>query len=171
VGNRFNIPSEDVYQLDSSYLNYITWVDSTKSEAVAKNHYQPLQALYYNQGGELISFHINCYAGGMMFIDWNRDDIMEVYPPKQQAPLDTLFCRDTVLAMLQPLSTTNEFEAYRNEEVVVVFWTKFMTRQSRRLIRFVQNNAALAEDREVKIIYVNMDNFFMSMDAEIETED
>ena len=46
--------------------------------------------------------------------------------------------------------------------IVFVYWNRFMGRQSKRLIHFVQENYKLAKDFNVKIIYVNTDNVFAS---------
>ncbi|WP_380287040.1 hypothetical protein [Hymenobacter monticola] len=57
--------------------------------SVAKNHWQFLQAMYYNAAGQQQSFHINCYAGGFPNLQWERDGIMAHFPPAQQAPRDS----------------------------------------------------------------------------------
>lgn len=157
---KYNIPKADGYQLDSSYDTFLASFDPVRYTQQIKNHYQPLQALYYNNAGQLISFHINCYANGFINLHWNKNDIMAVFPPKQQAPLDSIVSLETQLKYLKPLSTTLPFSNESYDHIIIVYWSRFMGRQSKRLIHSVQNNSKIARSEKVKIIYVNTDNFF-----------
>jgi hypothetical protein len=160
-GKRFNIPNEDSYQLDTAYHTYLFSLDTSKFKQQVKNHYQPLQALYYNKNGSLESFQINCYAGGFPNLKWNRNQTFETFIPKQQAPIDSILPLHTHLRFLIPLSQTKTKNPYTTEYFIIVHWNRFMGRQTKRLIRFVQKNAKLATNQEVKIIYVNNDNLFL----------
>ncbi len=157
---KYNIAIADSYELDTSYISFINSLNSTRYKAQRKNHYQPLQSLYYDNSGQLQSFQINCYAGGFPNLKWDRNDIMTTFPPKQQAPLDSVIPFETQIKYLLPLSQTKKLTTDSCDYIVVVFWNRFMGRQSKRLIRFVQNNSKLTTDKKVKIIYVNNDNVF-----------
>ena len=113
---KYHIPENSSYNLDTSYFTWLFSPDTAKRRTQVKNHYQPLQALYYDKNGRLQSFQVNCYAGGFPNLEWERD--------------------------------------------VIVHWSRFMGRQSKRFIRLVQENAKLAGNQKVKIIYVNNDNVF-----------
>jgi len=158
---KYNIPASVSYELDTSYITFLATLDTTQYKEERKNHYQPLQALYYNKQGQLQSFQINCYAGGFPNLNWDRNEIFSTFPPQQQAPVDSILPLGTLLHYLQPLSQSKEFTAEDLDYVVIVFWNRFMGRQSKRLIRFVQDNSNLALDQNVKIIYVNNDNIFL----------
>src|SRR5688572_739650 len=73
---KYNIPSADNYELDTTYFTFLKSFDTTRYKEQIKNHYQPLQALYYDKTGHLQSFQINCYAGGIPNLNWNRNGIM-----------------------------------------------------------------------------------------------
>ena len=103
---------------------------------------------------------MNCYTGGFPNLRWDRDDIMTTFPPKQQAPIDSIVPLETHLKYLKSLSKTEKFQTENFDYIVVVHWNRFMGRQSKRLIRFVQDNSILAIDTKMKIIYVNTDNLF-----------
>lgn len=163
---KFNIPLTDNYKLDSSYVMFLSSLDTAKFKEEIKNHYQPLQALYYNGNGQLESFQINCYAGGFPNLHWDRDSILTTFPPKEQAPIDNIIPLELLLKRLQPLPQTNSFLIKNYEYVIIVFWSRFMGRQSKRLIEVVQENCKLAKDYNVKIIYVNTDNLFDFTDNE-----
>lgn len=146
--------------LDTSYLNYLASLDKIKYREQIKNHYQPLQALYYDQNGSLRSFQTNCYASGFPNLKWDKDGIMTTFPPKQQTPLDSLVPFETLHKYIRPLTSTANISFENYDFIVVVFWSKFMGRQSKRLIHHVQDNIKLARDKRIKIVYVNTDNMF-----------
>ena len=163
---KYNIPQAENYVLKETYVKFLESFDTTKYKEQIKNHYQPLQALYYDKNGRLKSFQINCYAGGFPNLDWNRDKIMTTFPPKQQAPIDTILPLDTLLNYMKPLFKTDKIKERNNDFTVIVFWSIFMGRQSKRLIHIVQENARLNKDRKIKMIFVNTDNFFASLNEE-----
>ncbi len=162
-GKKYHIPKEDSYQLDTSAYNiYLHSLDTSKFKAQIKNHYQPLQALYYDRTGTLKSFQINCYAGGFPNLHWNRNQIFDTFLPKQQAPVDSILPLHEHLRFLVPLSATTEKNPSDTEYFAIIYWNRFMGRQTKRLIRCVQKNANLARDKQLKIIYVNNDNQFLN---------
>ncbi len=158
---KYHIPKEDCYQVDSAFVDYLHSLDTSKFKAQIKNHYQPLQALYYNQNGMLESFQINCYAGGFPNLLWNRNQQFETFPPKQQAPVDSILPLQKQWSFLVPLSTTIKRSPLETDYFVIVYWSRFMGRQSKRLLRYVRENAKLSSGQHVKIIYVNNDNQFL----------
>jgi len=152
---KYNIPSADNYELDTAYFSYLFSLDTTKYKSQIKNHYQPLQALYYDNSGHLKSFQVNCYAGGFPNLKWDRNEIMTTFPPKQQAPIDSIVSLETQMKYLKPKLSTESYDY-----IVIVYWNRFMGRQSKRLIRFVQKNIKLENEKKVKLIYANTDNIF-----------
>ncbi len=159
---KYNIPLTESYVLENTYADFLSSFDTTKFKEQVKNHYQPLQALYYDKDGQLKSFQINCYAGGFPNLDWNRNGIMTKFPPKQQAPLDNILPLDSLLNYLKPLSPTKRTLNKKVDFTVVTFWSIFMGRQSKRFIHVVQENARLKGNKKIRMIYVNTDNFFIS---------
>ena len=88
---KYNIPDVDSYELDTAYFSYLFSLDTTKYKSQIKNHYQPLQALYYDNLGYLKSFQVNCYAGGFPNLKWDRNEIMTTFPPDSKPQLIVLF--------------------------------------------------------------------------------
>ena len=158
--DKYNIPLVDNYELDTSYISFLYSHDTAKYKSQIKNHYQPLQALYYDRSGHLQSFQVNCYAGGFPNLKWDRNGIMTEFPPKQQAQLDNLVPFEKQLKYLKPLSQTESFSESHYDYFVIVYWSRFMGRQSKRLIEIVQENSKLASDKKIKIIYANTDDIF-----------
>ena len=157
---KYNIPAVDSYELDTAYFSHLISLDSTKYKTQIKNHYQPLQALYYDKSGRLTSFQVNCYAGGFPNLKWDRNEILTTFPPKQQAPIDSIVSLETQMKYLIPLSQTSKLSNDSYDYIVIVYWNRFMGRQSKRLIKFVQENSKLEKVKKVKIIHVNTDNIF-----------
>lgn len=174
--NRHSIPENEIYQLDTSYYSFLLSLDTIIYDTLSsdelpqekkniknqiKNHYQPLQALYFNKSGRLVSFQINCYAGGFPNLEWDRDNILTSFPPKVQAPLDSLVTDSTLLKYLLPMSNSSEVIIREYDYVIFVFWSKFMGRQNKRFIQFIQENNKLSAENNVKFVYINMDNFYV----------
>ena len=157
----YNIPSDDVYELDTAYFSYLFSLDTAKYKSQIKNHYQALQALYYDKSGHLTSFQVTCYTGGFPNLNWNRNATMTTFPPKQQAPLDSIVQLKTQMIYLKPLSQTKKLPSDSSDFTVIVYWNRFMGRQSKRLIRYVQDNCKLEPKRKIKILYANTDNIFV----------
>lgn len=165
LAKRYQIPPADCYVLDSSYHRLISEVYAGMPTA-AKDNLQPLQVIYYSKENSFqypVSWHINCYAGGFPNLKWNRDGRMEQFPPEQQAPLDSLLSLKKRMEFLRPVTGVVPFNSISYDHIVMVYWNRFMGHQSANLIRTAQQNAALAGNKRIKIIYVNNDNLFSQL--------
>ena len=158
--NKFDLPIKDCYVLDTSYFDYMYSFDTTKYRQEVSNNLQPLRAYYYDTSGYPVSFQINCYTGGFPNLKWNRNDNMMSFPPKRQAPIDSLLPLDMSLKFLTPLTNT-KIDKGNYDYYIIVFWTHFLGRQNKRYLRYIQQNKELAKNSSVKIIYVNTDNFYV----------
>lgn len=69
--------------------------------------------------------------------------------------IDSIVSLETQLKYLKSLSQTSELSVDSYDYIVIVYWNRFMGRQSKRLIHFVQNNSKLEKEKKVKIIYAN----------------
>ena len=157
---KYNIPPADSYLMDTSFVSWLLAQDTSLFKWEIHNHYQPLQALYYNQEGELVSFQVNCYAGGFPNLQWERDSIFTAFPPLEQTKVDSLLPLEKLLTFIRPVGNSKPVDVKGLDYVVVVQWNRFMGRQSKRLIRIVLQNSLLAKEVNFKIIYVNTDNNF-----------
>lgn len=146
----------------STYVDEVQKLDSLHP-TLAKNLLQPIQAMYFDSTGKLISYHINCLAGGYPNLNWNRNGNFDVFPAKTQAPCDSLVTLAWLLPHLKPL----EYPCVKIKDLdytVVVFWSRFTGRQSRHLVEFVQQNLKLAsKETRIQIMYVNTDEIFTKL--------
>jgi hypothetical protein len=157
---KYKIPNQDLYVIDSSYISFIHDIDSSDWQ-LAKKHFQPLQALYFDHSGTLISFHNNCFAGGFPNLKWNRDGIFEKFVPKSQIAVDSLLNFEKQLQYLKTikgdkLNPSNYSSANYN---VVVYWGVNWGRQSKRLIKYIKANCNLAKNESINILFANDDEF------------
>lgn len=162
----FNLPKEKTFRLDTNYVRYLFSLDTTKYAAEIHNHYQPLQATYYDNAGRLISFHINCYASSdgsnNEDFNWNQQNAFASFVPRTVAPVDSILSLYKHLSFIKtfdykPIDTTG-FAAF--DYTIIVYWSKHYLgiKNSKNLIKIVSDNAALASDKKVNVIYVNCEN-------------
>lgn len=158
------IPSSDNFELDTSYVDFLYSLDSTRFAEQIKNHYQPLQALYFDKSGQLAKFYINCYAGGFPVLKWNCGGNLKSFPPSDQAPVDCLLTLSTQIKFLKNIDNATIDNLQNFDYVIFIYWNHFMQRHSRHLVHSIQKNCALATSYSIKIIFVNNDNVFALFD-------
>lgn len=155
--DKWNVTEGFRSSLDTNYLIELQQLKNDSSlHKKLKNHFQPLQAIYFDKNGYPKSMHVNCYAGGWPNLKWNKNGNFDVFPPKQQAPLDTLFTFEELIGYSESkpaiISDSSEYK-------VIIIWNRFMGRQSKRLIRYVNRNITLSPTR-VSVYYLNNDNLY-----------
>lgn len=155
----FNLPKEKTFRLDTNYIRYLFSFDTTKYADQIKNHYQPIQALYYDRDGQLVSFHINCYATAGI---WNQQNAFASFVPRTVAPVDSILPLTKHLSFIKTFDyksiDTTGFATF--DYSVIVYWSKHYVgvKNSKNLIKIVSDNAALAGNKKVNVIYVNSEN-------------
>ncbi len=157
---KYNIPPEYSYALDTTYFDFLKPLKTPEIKAAVKNHLQPLQALYHDKNGQLAVFYINCYAEGFPNLKWNKNNILETFPPQQQAPIDSILPLKKHLTLLEPVNETAILlQQIQNQEqdIILVYWSMIMGRQSKRFIKAIQHNKTLSDNPNTTILYVNAD--------------
>jgi hypothetical protein len=151
---------DPLFKLDTAYMDFLkAWYIS--DTLAIKNHYQPLQVLYFDKAGILQSWHINCLVPGFPELKWNHNGSFDVFPPHTAALPDTLYSLQRVSKLFLPVQS--EKTESTPDYTVLVFWNAFMRKQSKILSGTVRTNLQLAPDSlRVNVIYINNDNFFSS---------
>jgi hypothetical protein len=162
---KMNIPEPNSFFADTSYWNL--FINLPKEGGVQKNHYQPIQAIYFNKGSKYpTAWYINCYAKATTFnLLWNADSSFNVFPPKGNAPLDSAISISSFDTYIHPVFPSSKYFINPDEINIIVIYNRVFQRQSRNLIRLVQQNAALSET-PVHISYINIDNAFSDSEKE-----
>src|SRR5688572_8557856 len=126
----FNLPKEKTFRLDTNYIGFLFSIDTSKYADEIQNHYQPLQAAYYNKTGNLISFHTNCYASAgipdSLVYDWNQQNAFRYFVPKTVAPVDSILPLSRHLSFVRtfdnkPIDTTGFSEF---DYTIIIHWGK-----------------------------------------------
>jgi hypothetical protein len=162
LADTYRIPAADCYVMDSSYIRQLKEMYTGRPIAL-KDHLQPLQAIYFSKENSFqypVSLQVNCYTGGFPNLKWNREGRMDQFPPAQQAPLDSILSLKKTMEFLRPVTGVIPFNSINYDYIVVVYWNRFMGRQSKNLLHTVRKNATLAGNKRIKILYVNNDNLF-----------
>jgi hypothetical protein len=165
IRQEFGLVKEKTFMLDKTYMKYLFSLDTSKFSTQIKNHYQPIQATYYNKAGQLVSFHINCYAGlGVADKDdlnWNQQNAFDQFVPITVAPIDSILPLSKHLQFLETFGNstidTTGFSDY--DYTVIIHWgKKWRPRDCQHLFEIVENNVVKAKGEKVNILYVNNDN-------------
>ncbi|HWV73008.1 MAG TPA: hypothetical protein VN040_14905 [Pseudosphingobacterium sp.] len=153
ISNSQAFAGKDNYYLDTSYLTYIRSAFRDDS-ALVKNLSQPMQAMYF-EDNRLVSYHINCNAGGFPNLKWNRDNNFGVFIPKTQTDCDS---RVELPLIRQQMTAFHTDEKSHKRYTVVIFWNYKFYKQSLGLIRTVEQNIRqYGKEKDVQVYYVNND--------------
>ncbi len=165
---KWNIPDTLIYELDAiKQLKFFFPTDSLMADYNSGNsnpkindYLQPMQACYYDSTGKLISWFINCYAGGFPNLKWNKTGAFnQSFPPMPtMAPLDTLQNLTQQLSLFIPVGKSEIDSSTLATYTVVVYWSKTFGRQSKRLVKLVNKNLKLGQGKNIRLYYVNGDN-------------
>ena len=159
--SKFGIPESDSYLLDTTYMHDI--LHSCKNDTLLRNNLmQPLQIRFYQRTDTLLSLQLNCTAGGFPNLKWNKRGQLDTIPPNFTVNIDTclLFCKD-VKYLIPTSSDCHPFDYYNNADYnIILFWSVFMNRQSKILIREIQDYQKRFSNKKLNILYVNTDKIF-----------
>ena len=159
--SKFGIPDSDSYLLETTYLSDI--LQFWKNDTLLRNNLmQPLQIRFYQKTDTLLSLHLNCTAGGFPNLKWNKHGQLDTIPPRYSVIIDTclLFSKDWKY-LIPTSNDCHSFDYYNNADYnIILFWSVFMNRQSKILIREIQNYQKRFPDKKMNVIYVNTDKIF-----------
>ncbi|MCL2596143.1 MAG: hypothetical protein FWD66_00460 [Paludibacter sp.] len=155
-------------ELDSGFYYFLK---SANSSDINGHLLQPLYVIYFDNTGKMVAFFGIEGTSGFPNLDWNENKDFEHFPPSKQENIEHFlptkqenFTDSITYQILKPyfLPVKNYNPDDENiDYYVVVIWSKLMGRQSKHLIKVVQENVKLAENDNVKMIFVNIDNFFV----------
>ena len=142
------------FWLDSAYLDYVVHHFGPDSQVI-NNAAQPMQALYFDTAGRLVSYHVNCYVGGFPNLNWNKGNYFAQFPPRTRVPLPAPPTYEAMRTFLHPIRVTDSLPAIQQARpLIVVFWNYQLFRQSKNLIELVRKNAA---GSGAQLVLVNTD--------------
>lgn len=160
---RNKIPLANLFLIDSLYL-----VEHKKNNTIdslpIKNYAQPLQIKIFDATQNIVGHRVNCQVGGFPNLKWNGYGYFDSLPPPERFKRDTAYtlqeeCLNHHFFKNKESFTKDMFD--KQDFIFVVYYTNFMGRQSKRLIKFAQQLKAKHSDKKIEILYVNMDAFFV----------
>ena len=166
LNNSEIIETAKSFKIDSAYTlckldtGFYYFLKSANSADINGHLLQPLQVMYFDNAGKKVSFFGNEGTSGFPNIDWNENKDFEHFPPSEQKIFVDTINYQILKPYFLPVKNYNPNDENIDYYVVVV-WSKFMGRQSKNLIKIVQDNVKLAETYKVKVIFVNTDNFYV----------
>lgn len=158
---KLDAPIHMAYSADTTFIYQLLadFPDSTH-HVMVKNQFQPVQMIYYGHSQYKNYQLINCYASGFPRLNWNKEGRLDQFPPIKGAPTDSLITFDRLMGYFKPFGHQNKYTVGPNEPyTVVIFWGRWMLKESKRLNRYLKDNIAKANE-PYRIIYVNIDEVF-----------
>lgn len=162
LSEKWGLSHADVYFLDTAYKSFVATATGNNKKKI-NDYLQPLQAIYFGKGNSNqypLSWHINCYVPGFPNPNWNYDGKMNQFPPLTAAPVDSNFSLKKIVEYLRPVKGAVPFNTVEYDYIILVYWNRFMEKQSKGLIEAVQRNLKLAVLQKAKVLYINNDNLF-----------
>ena len=144
--------------LKKEYVKYLK--QTLPNDSLDKKYLlQPLQLVYLNNKNEIVSYHINCNAGGFPNLRWEREGNFDVFPPKTQTnpndiSLDFLAIQSYLFEVYARSKKINMDSEYK----IIVFYSLMLPKQSKKLIDLAIRNSLSEPNSE--IILINNDNLF-----------
>jgi len=123
---------------------------------------QPLQVFYFDSSKQLLSYHVNCNAGGFPNLKWDREKHFDQFPPVSQTKLSKNITADLILGLSNSLSSV-DLTIDEGNFYVIVYWNLFLERQSKRLIDIVLKNIETHKmENRTKVFLINNDFLFLT---------
>jgi hypothetical protein len=117
--------------------------------------------MFFDKNNNLVSYHVNCDIAGIPNLKWNYSGNFNTFIPKSTTYCDPFVKFGSLSSFIKMPDERNinlsDFK--KNEYNVVVFWCRFMGRQSKRLVKFVYSYLKPNKNHTYNILFVNVDNF------------
>jgi hypothetical protein len=124
---------------------------------------QPLQIKVFNPEGKSIGFLANCQVGGFPNLKWNRFNSFQSFPPDftKFNSIDTVFALNNELKLLNKVNKNDIHGNPSNRISLIVYWSYLMGRQSKRLIKLLNEYQDEHSNQNIRIFYVNIDSLYL----------
>jgi len=160
----FDISPDMFYLIDTtSFLQFLSSLPDTSQ--LKHDFYQPLQVMAFDSTGRKYTHIVNCSIGGFKNLDWNKYGAFDSFP----LSCGKFYNSDTTVNLRRTFSffyqqkgvgiTNPDFSTA--DEIIVVFWVKFMKRQSQRLIDLINNYEEKFINKDIRVYYIALDNLYL----------
>lgn len=163
---KYKIRQENTFLINDS-LYYHTFIENNPDPARSKDFLQPLQLFVFNENGSPRLHLNNCSLppkGLRLNIQLNAYGNFDTFPiiDTPTLALDSQFTYQKLSAYFILVGNTKPVDDTTNIKMVV-FWSHFMGRQTKYLVRGAEDYYQKYKHRNLSLIYVNVDNVFYYM--------
>jgi hypothetical protein len=161
LGEGFQLVNENIYLIDT--LSYKYYVESIKKSSIKdyQDLMQPLQIKFFKGNDSLVFQLVNCSVGGFPNLKWNRLRSFDVYPPSMRyfkvVNYQKSLVEDTLFYHPLRLGQSDQVP----DATIVVFWSRMMGRQSKRIIKQALNYKKRFPQYRIRLMFVNNDNLYI----------
>ena len=166
MARRMGLRDTDYFVLSGRYAKWMEVRKEVDTERQWQSRMQPLQLRYYGEDRRVEWLIPNCDVGGFPNLNWASFGLPDsLVPRKQQRITDSTWTIDQDLDfMVRPTSVMGLANVPKAKGHLLVYWTYFAGRQSKRLVRHVRKWKKLHDD-QTTVIYVNADSLHSTSDT------
>lgn len=162
ASKKLRIRQEDSFITDSLYYQCLGFSKRADIKGMAKDMVQPLQVRVYDVNGKLLGQRANCNVPGFPNLRWNKYGYFDSLPPNLKYMVnDTIkaLTLQTEFEYMHPLFDNTRIASPTLKHYVVIYWSRFMGRQSKRLIKQVKKYY-LPYANQINYIYINTEPLY-----------
>ncbi|UPT67220.1 MAG: hypothetical protein M0D57_00520 [Sphingobacteriales bacterium JAD_PAG50586_3] len=162
AARKYGVQPKDAFIMDSLYYQRFGFAKKADVMGRVKDLFQPLQLRIYDTNGKLLAQYANCNVPpGLFNLSWKR--YLDTLPPnpKYISTNDTLskINLQTEFEYVRPMYESNRIASPTSKYYVVIYWSRFMGRQSKHFIKQVYKRFAPYKN-QINYIYINTEPLF-----------
>jgi len=165
LAGRMGIPAQEDLALTLSYNHRMKERHGQEPEKHWKGKFQPLQLRWYDRSGRIQWIIPNCDVGGFPNLQWGRfglPDTLFVGPPSRVYADSVWTVLDDIGFMVDRRTGAAVQDVDSANSYLLVYWSYLMGRQSKRLVRSVEQWREKHGDGII-VRYVNADSLMMGV--------
>jgi hypothetical protein len=162
AARKYGVQPKDAFIMDSLYYQRFGFAKKADIKGKVKDLFQPLQLRIYDTNGKLLAQYANCNVPpGLFNLNWKV--YLDTLPPnpKYVSTNDTLrkVNLQTEFEYARPMYEQTRIASPTSKYYVVIYWSRFMGRQSKRLIKQVKKHY-LPYANQINYIYINTEPLY-----------
>lgn len=162
AARKYGVKPKDAFIMDSLYYQRFGFAKKASIQGKVKDLFQPLQLRVYDTNGKLLAQYANCNVPpGLFNLRWGI--YLDTLPPnpKYTATNDTLskITLQTEFEYVRPMYESTRIASPTLKYYVVIYWSRFMGRQSKHFIKQVHKRFAPYKN-QINYLYVNTEPLY-----------
>lgn len=120
---------------------------------------QPIQCFYINDKQNIVSYFVNCDAGGFPNLKWDRNNAFQYFPPKNQKFVFESQS-EVINLILSNIELENSNSIIKDNNSIIVLYSLTLKRQSQNLINEILTNLNKNNIKSYSLYLINIDQQF-----------